>query len=123
MGIPPQLLIMISILQSFILLYALTASSQASPGHFQRKVSSENMCEGTLDVKTYLFMNKVCEDCFALYRDEDLYSACRSGCFTSSYFQGCMSSLMVDNNTRGKAAAFLQARFGGGQFGYDPVSK
>ena len=40
--------------------------------------SGDSTCGGSLDLKTYLFMNKVCEDCFALYRDDDVYSACRS---------------------------------------------
>ena len=67
------------------------AATLAIPGQGQRCVSKkskvlpvlhrssgDSMCGGSLDLKTYLFMNKVCEDCFALYRDDDVYSACRS---------------------------------------------
>ena len=37
----------------------------------------DDLCGGVLDLKSYFWMNKVCEDCFSLYRDTDIYSACR----------------------------------------------
>jgi len=98
--------------------------SAASPGtHIQREAATDGLCEGSLDLKAYIFMNKVCEECFNLYRDDEVYSACRSGCFGSSFFQGCMSNLMVDNHRKGKADAFLKSRFGDNGFGFDPISK
>ena len=38
---------------------------------------SDELCDEAWDLKSYLFMNKVCEECFNLFRDDDLYSACR----------------------------------------------
>ena len=37
----------------------------------------DDLCGGVLDLKSYFLMNKVCEDCFSLYRDTDIYSGCR----------------------------------------------
>ena len=42
-----------------------------------RRSDSDKLCAGRLDLKSYLFLNKICEDCFNLYRDPDVYSACR----------------------------------------------
>merc|ERR1712107_755950 len=70
-------------------------------------------CQDAMDLPTYFFLNKVCEDCFALYRDTDVYSACRSGCFSSIYFNGCMDTLMVDKETQLKAARYIRATRGG----------
>ena len=39
--------------------------------------ASTQLCGGKLDLKTYLFLNKLCEDCFSLFRDTDVYDACR----------------------------------------------
>jgi hypothetical protein len=37
----------------------------------------DDLCHGALNLKTFLFMNNICEDCFRLYRDPDVYSMCR----------------------------------------------
>eukprot|EP00091_Calanus_sinicus_P024253 TRINITY_DN8593_c0_g1_i1.p1 TRINITY_DN8593_c0_g1~~TRINITY_DN8593_c0_g1_i1.p1 ORF type:complete len:121 (+),score=30.51 TRINITY_DN8593_c0_g1_i1:409-771(+) len=87
-----------------------------------RESPTDDLCDGTLDLKTFLFMNKMCEDCFSLYRDSDIYSACRSGCFSSPYFQSCMESLLVDKDTKGKAVGYLRARFGTSDYGFDPLA-
>ena len=38
---------------------------------------SAELCESKMDLRSYLFLNRVCEDFFQLYRDTDVYSACR----------------------------------------------
>ena len=68
---------------------------------------TKELCDGTLDLKTFLFINKICEDCFSLFRDSDIYNACRSNCFSSSYFPLCMDSLLVDQDTKDKAGKVL----------------
>ena len=32
----------------------------------------------------------------------------RSGCFSSSYFHGCMESLLIDEDTKGKAGEYMR---------------
>ena len=63
-------------------------------------------------------------------------SLVRSGCFSSPYFHGCMESLLVDKDTKGKAGGkdkninksilfivgYLRARFGNTEFGFDPLA-
>ena len=39
--------------------------------------ATNQLCEGKIDLKSYLFLNKLCEDCFSLFRDPDIYAACR----------------------------------------------
>jgi len=69
---------------------------------------SAPFCEGKIDIPTYFFLNRVCEDCFSLYRDPEIYSVCRGDCFGSMYFAGCMQSLMVDQETQGRAARYIR---------------
>merc|ERR1719507_2188811 len=81
-----------------------------------------SLCGGSLDLQTYLFMNQVCEDCFSLFRDTDVYTACRAGCFRSEWFENCMENLLLDQETKDRAVGFLRARAGGDGYSFGPHS-
>merc|ERR1712004_48709 len=89
----PSISVSVAIVAAFSFLLVLPATSR-----------SGYHCQDAMDLPTYFFLNEVCEDCFALYRDTDIYSACRSG-----YFSGCMDTLMVDKETQLKAARYIRA--------------
>ena len=62
----------------FITIYSKTTTSSSNTMMRTLRMSpTDELCDGTLDLKTYLFMNKMCEDCFRIFRDSDIYSACR----------------------------------------------
>ena len=65
----------ITLMVSIIL--PMTMSSSSPMMRSLRLSPTDELCDGTLDLKTYIFMNKMCEDCFSIYRDSDIYSACR----------------------------------------------
>merc|ERR1712012_276314 len=91
----------------------LLISSLPSPSLPSRLSPRSTLCGGSLDLQTYLFMNQVCEDCFSLFRDTDVYTACRAGCFRSEWFENCMENLLLDQETKDRAVGFLRARAGG----------
>ena len=131
-GMPVRSMIVVSLLLSLL------PSSHQTPAFLSRtaRSQSDGLCGGALDLKTYFFMNKVCDDCFSLYRDSDIYSACRSGCFGSDFFQGCMDTLILDQETKDKAgdqlhekysdtstlSGYLRSRYGSVSPGFDPLS-
>jgi len=53
------------------------------------------------------YLDRICEDCYLLYRDPDIYSMCRSGCYSTNFLSGCMDVIMVSKSTRSKAANFV----------------
>ena len=56
----------------------LTTSTPASESPFQVEDSpSHYLCDGRIDLKSYLFLNQLCEDCFTMFREADVYYACR----------------------------------------------
>ena len=56
----------------------LTTPTPASEYPFQVEDSpSHYLCDGRIDLKSYLFLNQLCEDCFTMFRDADVYYACR----------------------------------------------
>ena len=64
-------------------------------------------CPNTPSVSVLKFLGRICEDCYSLYRDFDVFEMCRSDCFTSQYFSGCMNVMLVSKSTRTKAAAMV----------------
>ena len=41
-------------------------------------------------------LTRVCEDCYNLYREVDLYNQCTSDCFSSPVFMECTKSLLLN---------------------------
>lgn len=64
-------------------------------------------CKSVPSMKTFKYLNRICEDCFQLFRDQELYHMCRSDCFGSRYFVGCMDALLVETDARVEAAGIV----------------
>jgi len=58
-------------------------------------------CKGVYDKEIFSKLDRVCEDCYNLYREPGLHSLCRSNCFGSPYFKGCLDALLL-NEDEGK---------------------
>ncbi|XP_023346951.1 ion transport peptide isoform X2 [Eurytemora carolleeae] len=67
----------------------------------------DGMCTSPPSLQMAKFLDRICEDCYRLYRDIDVYQMCRSGCYGSEYFLNCMNSIMVSTSTKSKAVHFL----------------
>ena len=114
----------------------LLISSFPLPSLPARLSPRSSLCGGSLDLQTYLFMNQVdgiltsermaskltsnikqvCEDCFSLFRDTDVYTACRSCKYISiinwpepPYY--CLYWLDQSRGNNARAANFPQDAF------------
>ncbi|KAJ1531050.1 hypothetical protein ONE63_005880 [Megalurothrips usitatus] len=66
-------------------------------GHSLSKRSFfEIECKGVYDKSIFARLDRICEDCYNLYRAPQLHSLCRRNCFTTDYFKGCVESLMME---------------------------
>merc|ERR1712018_240775 len=63
----------------------------------RRSPLSEVGCQATPTKRVYHNLNDICEQCYQLYRDLGVYDLCRSNCFGTDYFRGCMDALLVDD--------------------------
>ncbi|CAG7730402.1 unnamed protein product [Allacma fusca] len=52
-------------------------------------------CRGTYDNEIFSKLSRVCDDCYNLYQEQEVHSLCRSNCFGSSYFKGCLDALLL----------------------------
>ncbi|XP_059485062.1 ion transport peptide-like isoform X3 [Neocloeon triangulifer] len=55
-------------------------------------------CKGVYDKSIFARLDRICEDCYNLFREPQLHSLCRKECFTTHYFKGCVDSLMLQDD-------------------------
>uniref|UniRef100_A0AB38ZPE1 ITP n=1 Tax=Gryllus bimaculatus TaxID=6999 RepID=A0AB38ZPE1_GRYBI len=55
-------------------------------------------CKGVYDKSIFARLDRICEDCYNLFREPQLHSLCRSKCFTSPYFKGCIEALLLNED-------------------------
>jgi len=65
-------------------------------------------CASSPTLRILKYLDRICDDCYMLFRDPGVYGMCRSDCFSSSYFRSCMDIIMVSKQTRSKAYRFVQ---------------
>eukprot|EP00090_Calanus_glacialis_P022414 TRINITY_DN34589_c0_g1_i1.p1 TRINITY_DN34589_c0_g1~~TRINITY_DN34589_c0_g1_i1.p1 ORF type:complete len:146 (-),score=22.35 TRINITY_DN34589_c0_g1_i1:130-567(-) len=95
-----------------ILLLVGTADARnmfSPPASRQRSEEEHNSlgCSSSPSLRILKYLDRICDDCYMLYRDSDVYQLCRSDCFSSRFFLGCMDVMMVSKGTRTKAAKFV----------------
>ncbi|XP_031843758.1 ion transport peptide isoform X4 [Nomia melanderi] len=54
-------------------------------------------CKGIYDKSIFARLDRICEDCYNLFREPQLHQLCRKNCFTSEYFKGCLDVLLLQD--------------------------
>ncbi|KAK2588855.1 hypothetical protein KPH14_001723 [Odynerus spinipes] len=52
-------------------------------------------CKGVYDKSIFARLDRICEDCYNLFREPQLHVLCRKNCFTTDYFKGCLDVLLL----------------------------
>ena len=63
-------------------------------------------CGGAVPLTTFLFLDKFCEDCYNLYKIDEIFSECRADCFRNDFFYFCLNVTLVDQDTQQKAGKY-----------------
>jgi len=88
----------------------LVSLSQPRPNTTRRlgiDASNPLGCSAAPSLRILKYLDRICEDCYMIYRDPDVYTMCRNGCFNNRFFLGCMDVMMVSKKTRSRAASFV----------------
>ncbi|CAF4788128.1 unnamed protein product [Pieris macdunnoughi] len=73
---------------------ALVAAVPAStPHHVSRRSFFSLECKGVFDAAIFARLDRICDDCYNLFREPQLYTLCRKDCFMTDYFKGCVEVL------------------------------
>lgn len=69
----------------------------ALPHHSVAKRSSffEIDCKGQFNKQIFYRLDRICEDCYSLFREPQILSFCKKSCFTTDYFRGCIDALQL----------------------------
>ncbi|XP_039277956.1 ion transport peptide-like isoform X2 [Nilaparvata lugens] len=94
----------IRVLASLMVASALATCLLASPasrimtGHpLSKRSFFDIQCKGVYDKSIFARLDRICEDCYNLFREAQLHSLCRRDCFTSDYFKGCIDVLLLQD--------------------------
>merc|ERR1719228_1963464 len=71
------------------------------------KVSNPS-CGLALDVQSFIFLDRFCDDFYNIYREVGAYHECRANCYDNDFFFYCLEILLVPQETRNKAAAKIR---------------
>ncbi|CAO1407903.1 unnamed protein product [Diamesa serratosioi] len=67
------------------------------PHHDVHKRSSffDIECKGVFNKSIFFRLDRICEDCYSLFREPSLHSLCKKQCFTTEFFKGCLEALQL----------------------------
>merc|ERR1712126_414783 len=91
-----------------LVLLCLGAGSGITQGRSsgQRSATHGNSlgCRVEPSLRITKYLDRICDDCYMLYRDHEIHQMCRSDCYSSTFFGVCLDVMMVSKETRRKAA-------------------
>nr|CAH7744101.1 unnamed protein product [Callosobruchus chinensis] len=67
--------------------------------HLTKRSFADLRCRGVYDKSIFARLDRICEDCYNLFREPSIHSLCRKNCFTSDYFKGCVDTLQLSDET------------------------
>ncbi|RZC33292.1 ion transport peptide [Asbolus verrucosus] len=65
--------------------------------HLTKRSFFDIQCKGVYDKSIFARLDRICEDCYNLFREPQLHSLCRKNCFTTDYFKGCLETLQLSD--------------------------
>ncbi|XP_058808244.1 ion transport peptide isoform X2 [Phymastichus coffea] len=75
-----------------------SAEAGALMGHpFSKRSFMDIQCKGVYDKSLFARLDRICEDCYNLFREPQLHTLCRQNCFGSEYFTSCIQALLLED--------------------------
>ncbi|CRK97549.1 CLUMA_CG010937, isoform A [Clunio marinus] len=86
-------------LSALLLILVPLIISLPHPHHDVHKRSSffDIDCKGVFNKSIFFRLDRICEDCYSLFREVELHSLCKKQCFTTEFFKGCLEALQLQD--------------------------
>ncbi|KAH9518078.1 ion transport peptide [Dermatophagoides farinae] len=68
-------------------------------------------CLGEYDISKFTELDRICEECYILYREPELNISCRKDCFRNEVFGNCVDALKLSHEKK-KLLEFVDQVFG-----------
>ncbi|KAH9397685.1 hypothetical protein TYRP_004009 [Tyrophagus putrescentiae] len=76
-------------------------SSSGGGDHLLSKKSFSSIgCMGTHDRSKFARLDRICEECYQLYRDTEIHKSCREFCFKNDVFPACVEALLLTHEQK-----------------------
>ncbi|XP_018574387.1 ion transport peptide-like isoform X3 [Anoplophora glabripennis] len=84
------------------LIFHITSGSPANRSpllthHLTKRSFFDIQCKGVYDKSIFARLDRICEDCYNLFREPSIHSLCRQDCFTTKFFKGCIDTLQLSD--------------------------
>ncbi|XP_051175036.1 ion transport peptide isoform X2 [Leptopilina boulardi] len=67
-------------------------------GHpFSKRSFMDIQCKGVYDKSLFARLDRICEDCYNLFREPQLHLLCKQNCFSTEYFTSCIQALLLED--------------------------
>ncbi|KAH9423337.1 hypothetical protein DERP_003615 [Dermatophagoides pteronyssinus] len=68
-------------------------------------------CLGDYDLSKFAQLDRICDECYILYREPELNFSCRKDCFRNEVFGNCVDALYLSHEKK-KLLQFVDQIFG-----------
>ncbi|KAK7067662.1 hypothetical protein SK128_013474 [Halocaridina rubra] len=77
------------------LLSSAPRQSLANGHNLNKRAAFDESCKGIYDRELLGMLERVCEDCYNLYRKPYVGVECRTNCYQNKYFRQCLDDLQI----------------------------
>ncbi|XP_064476559.1 CHH-like protein isoform X2 [Ornithodoros turicata] len=98
-------------LRVLVLLVAIWNGVQAQRNLHKRSFL-ELGCRGNFEQSYLARLERVCEECFQLYREPQVYNMCRASCYKNENFDSCATALLIQNGELDEIRRMINFVFG-----------
>ena len=64
-------------------------------------------CGLALDVQNFVFLDRLCEDCYNIFRLDEVKQECQADCYDNDFFFVCLNVTLVSQEKAERAAQIL----------------
>lgn len=70
------------------------------PGRIAKKSFDSIGCLGNYDRAKFARLNRICDECYSIYRESEIHTSCRELCFKNDVFPACVDALLLKHEEK-----------------------
>ncbi|XP_054737388.1 ion transport peptide isoform X2 [Anastrepha obliqua] len=87
--------IKISVVLFLVLIPLITALPHNNHNLSKRSNFFDLECKGIFNKTMFFRLDRICEDCYQLFRETSIHRLCKQECFGSAFFSACVEALQL----------------------------
>ncbi|XP_039954112.1 ion transport peptide-like isoform X1 [Bactrocera neohumeralis] len=100
--------IKISLVLFLVLIPLITALPHNNHNLSKRSNFFDLECKGIFNKTMFFRLDRICEDCYQLFRETSIHRLCKKNCFDSKWFGECLKVLLIPTEEISKLQHFIK---------------